>query len=116
MLSFLLCFALLLVVVLAGSGEQGWQVHAPSNKQDHPALEVTREEAPLVLCFAVLSFVSLLLARNRKQARGRFLTLIRAWFVLCFCLLSLFLPFVLSFAFIAPIQSLAAFYCTQTAI
>jgi hypothetical protein len=76
---------LLLVVVLAGSGErgklkqkqhsseQGWQVHAPSNKQD-PAFEVTREEAPLVLCFAVLSFVSLLLARNGKQARGRFLT------------------------------------------
>jgi hypothetical protein len=79
---------LLLVVVLAGSGErgklkqkqhsstavrQGWQDHAPSNKQD-PAFEVTREEAPLVLCFAVLSFVSLLLARNGKQARGRFLT------------------------------------------
>ena len=71
---------MLLVVVLAGSGErgklkqkqhnseQGWQDHAPSNKQDHPALEVKQEEALLVICFAALSFVSLLLARNRKQA------------------------------------------------
>ena len=42
--------------------EQGWQIHAPSNKQN-PAFEVTREEAPLV-CFVLIrcSFLAIVVA------------------------------------------------------
>ena len=47
--------------------EQGWQDHAPSNEQGHPALEVSREEAPLVS----FVFKSLFFIKEQRFETGR---------------------------------------------